>query len=148
MASVNASEYSGKKKKHTVKTQLTVNKQGLIVHKTSHVRGSMHHYALYKHSHPLQTMFVLDLDLGYLGIRVDYPKLIMLPFKKKNPGRGKIGVKAEALSIEQRAFNKGLARERVFDIGIWVKNFRIFGDEFRNRLKRYDVMTGIVYQVV
>ena len=37
--------YSGKKKKHTVKTQLTVNKQGLIVHKTSHVRGSMHDYS-------------------------------------------------------------------------------------------------------
>jgi hypothetical protein len=31
--------YSGKKKKHTVKTQLTVNKEGLIVHKTRHVRG-------------------------------------------------------------------------------------------------------------
>jgi hypothetical protein len=26
--------YSGKKKRHTVKTQLTVNKQGLIIHKT------------------------------------------------------------------------------------------------------------------
>src|SRR5450759_4807038 len=36
--------YSGKRKKHTVKTQLTVNKDGLIVHKTSHVKGSMHDY--------------------------------------------------------------------------------------------------------
>lgn len=144
--------YSGKKKKHTVKTQLTVNKQGLIVHKTSHVRGSMHDYALYKHSHPhLPDNVRLDLDLGYLGIRVDYPKLnCMLPFKKKNPGRGKIGVKAEALSIEQRAFNKGLVRERVVveRTNSRVKKFRIFGDEFRNRLKRYDVMTGIVCGLV
>src|SRR4030043_2203091 len=83
--------YSGKRKKHTVKTQLTVNKQGLIVHKTSHVRGSMHDYTLYKHSHPhLPDRVCLDLDLGYLGIKADYPQLnCMLPFKKKNPGRGK-----------------------------------------------------------
>lgn len=144
--------YSGKKKKHTVKTQLTVNKQGLIVHKTSHVRGSMHDYALYKRSHPhLPDNVRLDLDLGYLGIRVDYPKLnCMLPFKKKNPGRGKIGVKAEALSIEQKAFNKAISKERVVveHTNSRVKKFRIFGDEFRNRLKRYDVMTGIVCGLV
>ena len=144
--------YSGKKKKHTVKTQLTVNKQGLIVHKSGHVRGSMHDYSLYKCSHPhLPDEVCLDLDLGYLGIRVDYPKLnCMLPFKKKNPGRGKIGVKAEALSIEQKVFNKGLARERVVveHTNSRVKKFRIFGDEFRNRLKRYDVMTDIVCGLV
>jgi len=30
--------YSGKKKGHTVKTQITVNKAGLIIHKTRHAR--------------------------------------------------------------------------------------------------------------
>src|SRR5439155_12783926 len=34
--------YSGKKRKHTVKTQLTVNSKGLIVHKTNHARGRRH----------------------------------------------------------------------------------------------------------
>lgn len=144
--------YSGKKKKHTVKTQLTVNKQGLIVHKTSHVRGSMHDYSLYKRSHPhLPDEVCLGLDLGYLGIRVEYPKLnCLLPFKKKNPGRGKIGVKAEELSFERKAFNKGLAADRVVveHTNSRVKKFRIFGDEFRNRLKGYDVMTDIVCGLV
>ena len=107
--------YSGKRKKHTVKTQLTVNKKGLIVHKTSHVKGSMHDYTLYKRSYPhLPDNVRLDLDLGYLGIRDDYPKLnCMLPIKRKNPGRGKRGVKARELSLEQRASNKLLAKERV-----------------------------------
>ncbi|NLE05352.1 MAG: transposase [Crenarchaeota archaeon] len=140
--------YSGKRKKHTVKTQLTVNKDGLIVHKTAHVSGSMHDYKLYKHSHPhLPSNVRLDLDLGYLGIKDDYPELnCALPFKKKNPGRGKIGVKAEELSSEQKAFNKALASERVIveHTNSRVKKFRIFGDEFRNRLRRYDVVTGIV----
>ena len=81
--------YSGKRKKHTVKTQLTVNKQGLIVHKSAHVKGSMHDYNLYRRSHPhLPDNVRLDLDLGYLGIKDDYPNLnCMLPIKKKNPGR-------------------------------------------------------------
>jgi hypothetical protein len=80
--------YSGKKKKHTVKTQLTVSKEGLIVHKTSHVKGSMHDYYLYKRSHPdLSDNVRLGLDLGYLRLRDYFPKLnCMLPFKKKNPG--------------------------------------------------------------
>jgi hypothetical protein len=144
--------YSGKRKKHTVKTQLTVNKEGLIVHKTSHVKGSMHDYTLYKHSHPhLPDNVRLDLDLGYLGIKLDFPKLnCMLPIKKKNPGRGKRGVKAKELSVEQRASNKLLAKESVVveHTNSRVKKFHIFEDEFRNRLKRYDVMTDIVCGLV
>jgi hypothetical protein len=144
--------YSGKRKKHTVKTQLTVNKEGLIIHKTSHVKGSMHDYTLYKHSHPhLPDNVRLDLDLGYLGIKLDYPDLnCMLPFKKKNPGRGKRGVVAQELSVEQRASNKLLAKERVVveHTNSRVKKFHIFGDEFRNRLKRYDIMSDIVCGLV
>ena len=65
--------YSGKKKRHTVKTQLTVNKKNLIIQKTAHVKGSMHDYTLYKYSHPhLPGKVCVDLDLGYLGIRADY----------------------------------------------------------------------------
>jgi hypothetical protein len=144
--------YSGKRKKHTVKTQLAVNKEGLIIHKTSHVKGSMHDYTLYKHNHPhLPDNVRLDLDLGYLGIKLDFPKLnCMLPIKKKNPGRGKRGVVAQELSVEQKDFNKAFAKERVVveHTNSRVKKFRIFGDEFRNRLKRYDIMTDIVCGLV
>jgi len=112
----------------------------------------MHDYALYKRSHPqLPSNVRLDLDLGYLGVRDDFPKLnCVLPIKRKNPGRGKRGVKGPELSVEQRAFNKELARERVVveHTNSRVKKFRIFGDEFRNRLRRYDVMTDIVCGLV
>jgi len=140
--------YSGKRKRHTVKTQLTVNSKGLIIHKSRHVRGSTHDYALYKHSHPkLPTKVRSGLDLGYLGIKDDYPNLnCVLPIKKKNPGRGKVGVKAPELSIEQKAFNRELASERVVveHTNSRVKKFLVWGGEFRNRPKRYDVMTDIV----
>jgi hypothetical protein len=144
--------YSGKRKKHTVKTQLTVNKQGLIVHKSGHVKGSVHDYSLYKRCHPhLPHRVRLGLDLGYLGIKADYPKLnCELPFKKKNPGRGKVGAKAEVLSDEQKMANKALAKERVVveHTNSRVKKFRIFGDAFRNRLRRYALVTDIVCGLV
>jgi hypothetical protein len=144
--------YSGKKKKHTVKTQLTVNKQGLIVHKSPHAKGSTHDYALYKRSHPkLPKEVTLKLDLGYIGVEKDYPGLdCMLPFKKKNPGRGKKGVAAEPLTEVQKLFNRLLASARVVveHTNSRVKKFRIFGEEFRNRLKHYDTMTDIACGIV
>lgn len=89
--------------------------------------------------------------MGYVGVKDDYPKLnCALPFKKKNPGRGKVGVGAQELSVEQKAFNKVLASERVVveHTNSRVKKFRIFGDEFRSRLRRYDLVTDIVCGLV
>ena len=41
--------YSGKKKKHTVKTQYIVNKKGEILHKSNkHKKGRQHDYSVYK----------------------------------------------------------------------------------------------------
>lgn len=62
--------YNGKKKRHTVKTQLTVNSNGLIIHKTAHAKGSTHDYSLYKRSHPhLPDKVRQGFDLGHLGPR-------------------------------------------------------------------------------
>ncbi len=36
--------YSGKKKRHTVKNQLTVNKDGYILHKVAYKKGRRHDY--------------------------------------------------------------------------------------------------------
>ena len=144
--------YSGKKKRHTVKTQITVNKDGLILHKTPHVRGSRHDYALFKWRHPrLPDEVCLGLDLGYDGMQNDYPGLnSLVPFRRRSPGRGKRGVKAVELSCEQRAFNRRLSGERVVveHTISRVKKFRIMAHEFRNRLRHYDVMTDIVCGLV
>jgi hypothetical protein len=144
--------YSGKKKRHTVKTQLTVNVDGLIVHQTQHVKGSMHDYSLFKRSRPhLPDRVLGEGDLGYLGVKKDFPRLnFAVPFKKKNPGRGKCGVKAQKLPAEQRAFNRVLAKERVVveHTNSRVKKFLIWGGEFRNRLKHYDIATEIVSGIV
>ena len=144
--------YSGKKKRHTVKTQITVNKNGLIVHKTRHARGSTHDYALFKHNHPhLPDVVSLGVDLGYDGIKTDYPELgCEVPFKRRSPGRGKRGVKAKELTPEQKSFNQKLSKERVVVEHTFsrVKKFRIWAEEFRNRLRHYNTMTDIVCGLV
>ncbi len=144
--------YSGKKKRHTVKTQLTVNGDGLIVHLTGHVKGSMHDYSLFRRSRPHLPKKVQGTgDLGYQGVKKDFPWLnFEVPFKRKSPGRGKRGVKSEGLSLEQKAFNKALAKEWVVSehTNSRVKKFQIWGGVFRNRLKHYDVATEIVSGIV
>jgi hypothetical protein len=64
--------YSGKKKKHTVKTQYMVNSEGtILLHKTGHDRGRIHDYEIFKNKHPttpLQVENVLDL-----GVQNDFP---------------------------------------------------------------------------
>lgn len=144
--------YSGKKKRHTVKTQLTVNAKGLIVHKTNHARGSRHDYALFKQHHPrLPKQVKVNADLGYKGIKEDFPEFnAQIPFKRKSPGRGKRGIKAQELTSEEKSHNRRLAKARVVveHTISRVKKFRIMGEEFRNRLKHYDPMTDIVFGLI
>ncbi len=81
--------YSGKKKKHTVTNQITVNLNGEIIHKSTHSPGSHHDYKIYKSKYPVLSDQLLNFyDLGYLGVQKDFPKQIsILPYKKK---KGKV----------------------------------------------------------
>ena len=81
--------YSGKKKRHTVKTQLMVNNHGLIIHKTKHKKGKRHDYDIYKKNHPVTPKQVVNVfDLGYLGVEKDFPEQkSSIPNKKKRRQR-------------------------------------------------------------
>ncbi len=140
--------YSGKKKRHTVKTQLTVNSEGLIVHRTNHVRGRRNDLEIYREHHAsLPKEVEQGFDRGYHGVRNYFPGLnCALPFKKTSTGRGHRGEKAPPLTPEQKAYNKKLSKVRVVveHTISRLKKFNIFGTEFRNRLRRYDMMTDIV----
>jgi hypothetical protein len=70
--------------------------------------------------------------------------------EEKTPVAAKVGVKAPELSVEQKAFNRGLARERVVveHTNSRVKKFLVWGGEFRNRPKRYGIVTVIISGLV
>ena len=71
--------YSGKKKRHTIKNQITVNNRGYILHKIRHKKGRKHDYDIYKKNHTITPKQVVTVvDLGYLGIEKESRTTIRL----------------------------------------------------------------------
>ena len=135
--------YSGKKKTHTIKTQLLVNNRGFIIHKTRYKKGRRHDYDSYKENHPVTPKEVLNVfDLGYLGVEMDFPEqLSALPCRKK---------RNQDLSQEEKEYNKIHSKMRiVIEHTICrLKKFRIMNDTFRNRLRKYNRISDIVAGLV
>ncbi len=135
--------YSGKKKRHTVKNQITINLKGEIIHKPPHSPGRRNDYAILKIKHPaLSEDLIIFYDLGYLGVEKDFPDQIsVLPYKRK---------KGKKLIIPQKEWNKlqSKIRIKVEHAISKIKKFRINSDTFRNRLCRYDVISDIVCGIV
>jgi len=135
--------YSGKKKRHTVKTQLMVNNHGIIIHKTDHKKGRRHDYDIYKENHPIIPKQVVSVfDLGYLGVEKDFPQqLSTLPYRKK---------RNLDLSEEEKEYNKNHSKKRiVIEHTICrLKKYRILSDIFRNRLRKYNRISDIVAGLV
>ena len=136
--------YSGKKKRHTVKTQYMVNKEGEILYKSSHYKtGRQHDYTVYKTERPQTPSQVENIiDLGYLGCEKDFPTVkYNLPIKKKRNAE---------LAEEEKEYNKNHSRLRVIieHTICRIKKFCIMGTKYRNRLKRYDHISDIVSGLV
>ena len=82
------------------------------------------------------------LDLGYLGVKDDFPTVkYVLPFKKKR--------KSE-LSDEEKKYNRKHSKLRVIveHTVSRIKKFGIMGTKFRNKLGRYDHACDIVSGLV
>jgi DDE superfamily endonuclease/Helix-turn-helix of DDE superfamily endonuclease len=136
--------YSGKKKRHTVKTQFMVNKLGIIIHKLDHKPGCRHDYDIYKKNHPITPNEVINVfDLGYLGAEKDFPgQLSSIPNRKKRNLK---------LSQEEMESNKSHSKKRIMieHTICRLKKYRIFADVFRNKLRRKynqvsDIVSGLV----
>ena len=135
--------YSGKKKRHNVKTQLMVNNRGIITHKTAHKKGRRHDYDIYKKNHPLVPKQVVNVfDLGYLGVEKDFPKqLSSLPKRKK---------RNVDLSTEERCYIKSHSKKRIIieHTICRLKKYRILADVFRNKLRKHNKVSDIVSGLV
>ena len=132
--------YSGKKKRHTIKNQITVNNRGYILHKVGYKKGRKHDYDSYKNNHPIIPKQVVNVfDLGYLDIEKDFPEqLSALPYRKKK--------RNQDLSQEEKEYNKNHSKRRmIIEHTICkMKKYRIMSNIFRNRLRNYNKMSDIV----
>ena len=137
------SHYSGKKKRHTVKNQITINQKGEIIHKPPHSPGRKNDYAILKIKHPvLSEELMVFYDLGYLGVEKDFENQIsILPYKKR------VG---KELTVSQKEWNKiqRSIRIKIEHAISKIKKFRINAETFRNRLSRYDGISDIVCGIV
>jgi hypothetical protein len=138
--------YSGKKKRYTsVKNQIMVNNRGYMIHKANrHKKGKRHDYDAYKRSHPVTPKHVVNvIDLGYLGVKKDYPdQLYALPCKKRCQGE---------LSQEEKEYKKIYPKKRIrveHTICRLKKYRRIMSDIFKNKLRKYNKISDVVAGLV
>jgi hypothetical protein len=129
--------YSGKKKRHTKKSQIVVDKatKEIICVKTS--EGKRHDYQLFKDSKlPINKDTKAETDSGYQGIK-DKHKNSEHP--KKKPKNGE-------LTSEEKAENRRISRSRISNehaIG-FIKRFRILSECYRNRRKRFSLRLNLI----
>jgi len=115
--------YSGKKKAHTVKTQIVVSGKGDIMHISSSVPGNVHDKKLYDQSGVILPDTAKG-DLAYLGTN------ITIPLKSS---------KLHQLTQRQKDHNTRHSRKRIIveHVLCSLKAFRILSDRFRGSLINY-----------
>lgn len=129
--------YSGKKKKHSIKSQIVFNRntKKIIALKTS--TGRKHDFRLFKESktslHPQNKVCV---DTGYMGIKKIHPNSELPKKSSKN----------KPLSKEDKKINTGISSKRVpvEHVFAFLKKFHILADKYRNRRKRFHLRLTLI----
>ena len=120
--------YSGKKKKHTIKHQIIVSKNGQIKAVGCSTTGKTHDKKDYQNKKfIIPPKLRMKGDLGYQGTSIE------VPIKKK---------KKQKLTKEQKAFNRQHSSERIVVEHVFgkMKIFKVLSDRFRNPLKSHNLI--------
>jgi len=121
--------YSGKKKRHTIKNQITVDDKGKIRAVTPSKPGKKHDKRLFDENEPdLPDDTELIGDLGYLGADG-----VIVPNKKPKGGE---------LTKEEKLYNKALSKRRItveHSFGK-MKIFQILSQRFRNPKRKHSLI--------
>ena len=131
--------YSGKKKRHTVKSLIVTKADKTVVMISLIVSGAMHDYALLKEifdpAKPWFKKITAYVDLGFLGIMTDYTDTngVKIPYKK--PRRSKKNPNPQ-LTKSQKKYNKKQASIRVSveNVLAGMKSFHCLSHRIRNHL--------------
>ena len=134
--------YSGKKKKHTLKTQYIVGPDGRIYAVSGTYPGSVHDFTIYKDQKKRDRFSGIPKkgDSGYQGIKT-YDRNAVTPFKRPKGG---------VLTDEQKAYNRSLSKDRikVENVIREIKIFKVLSYTYRNRHKNHSIKTNIISGIV
>ena len=131
------SYYSGKKKHHTLKTQVVVDQRTGKIICTAYGTGRMHDFHLFKASQVVFAHSQICLaDRGYQGI-VKLHTLSCTPSKK---------LRNAEFPESHRQYNRLLAWVRVVaeHINRKLKIFRILAERYRNRRRRFGLRFNLI----
>jgi hypothetical protein len=138
--------YSGKKKAHTLKTQVVVNPRGQVEAVSDSVPGSTHDLTLLVRSGVLDQLGEEDggmMDKGYAGVHKHRPGVpLVLPYKKPRGGE---------LSEGQKAHNRAVGRHRVVveHTMAQLNRFTVLRQVFRGKQRdRHSGVTRVVAKLV
>jgi hypothetical protein len=134
--------YSGKKKRHTLKTQVVVGPDGEIMDSSETVPGANHDKSLYDESgvgDRLDDDEAMMGDKGYQGIQKD--GLAILPDKKPKGGE---------LTDEQKARNRRISHYRIVveNTICQLKTFRVLAHVYRHARATHSDVFAIVAALV
>ena len=125
--------YSGKKKRHTVKTQVVADRKTKKVICTSFSNGSCHDFKMLKESKVrVSPEIKIQADSAYQGIA-------KIHSNSETP-------KKKPLTQEEKKYNQQLASERVRVENVIgaIKRFKIISDRYRNRRKRFGLRFNLI----
>jgi hypothetical protein len=136
--------YSGKKKRHTLKTQVVVASGGRVVHVSDAYPGSRSDVSIYEQEKtgelipPRTKQYV---DLGYQGVQKEHPdRDIRLPHKRRSPGCQGKGQKGPPLTRGQKQANTLRSKRRVVVENrlASIKGFRLLAETWRSRPQQHN----------
>jgi hypothetical protein len=137
--------YSGKRKTHTIKTQIVVSETGRVCHVADSVPGSMHDLTLLRQSglkDALPEGLPITGDTGYRGLHNDFPdRSVALPYRPKD---------GEQLTPEEKLHNHLISRIRVVVENTFcaMKHFQALAGRFRHGLERHSEITRAIAGLV
>lgn len=132
--------YSGKQKKHTLKIEMVMQREGKIINLSHSRPGCEHDFKIRQNSGALPRDPDKYVDLGYQGL-CKLSKNVQIPHKKS---------KGKKLTVEQKQYNREHSRLRILIEHKFaeLKKFRILGDVYRNFRKkhhlRFNIIAGII----
>jgi IS5 family transposase len=137
--------YSGKKKRHTRKTAIIVNEEGIIRDISSSTPGSMHDIKHLRRSGLLEKIppeVGVIGDAGFDGLHKDLPEHSVATSHKAR--------RNHPLTADQKLINRELSRIRIIveNVLCHIKHFKALVERFRHDADTYDDAFRVVAAIV
>lgn len=137
--------YSGKKKRHTRKTQITVTEKGEIRDVSTSTPGAIHDLELFRQSGTAEKVpkeITAGGDSGYQGLHNELPDhSVFVPHKAR---------RNHPLTVDEKLANRELSSIRIVveNTIAELKHFKVLAERFRHDLDIYDDCFRAVVAIV